>query len=155
MTAIQRSALLPYSCEQMYRLVNDVGAYPEFMEGCVGAEVLHVDERRMEARLDLARGGISQSFTTVNELAPYERIHLTLAEGPFERFDGLWCFTALGSEACKVSLDLSFRMRGSLLHAAAGRLFDSVAANLVSAIVQRSRQVYADTPAADERPSGG
>jgi ribosome-associated toxin RatA of RatAB toxin-antitoxin module len=154
MTAIQRSALLPYSCEQLYRLVNDVGAYPEFMEGCVGAEVLHADENRMEARLDLARGGISQSFTTVNELSPYERIHLTLAEGPFESFDGVWRFVALGPQACKVSLDLEFRMRGSLLHAAAGRLFDSVAANLVTAIVRRSKQVYGDAPVADDGSGG-
>ena len=152
MTAIHRSALLPYSSEQLYRLVNDVAAYPEFMDGCVGAEVLRADERCMEARLDLARGGISQSFTTMNELTPFERIHLTLAEGPFEGFDGLWRFTALSPTACKVTLDLEFRIRGSLLHAAAGRLFDSVAGNLVGAIVRRSEQVYGAAPGGLAQP---
>ncbi len=142
MTAIHRSALLPYSSAQLYELVNDVEAYPQFMDGCVGAEVLHADETRMEARLDLARGGISQSFTTINMLTPNERIHLTLAEGPFDSFDGVWQFTALTPQACKVALDLEFQMRGSLLGAAAARLFDSVTGNLVAAIVRRAGEIY-------------
>ncbi|MEL7043447.1 MAG: type II toxin-antitoxin system RatA family toxin [Pseudomonadota bacterium] len=142
MTAIHRSALLPFSSEQLYALVNDVEAYPQFMDGCVGAEVLHADEDRMEARLDLARAGISQSFTTINMLTPHERIHLTLAEGPFDSFDGVWRFTALAPQACKIALDLEFQLRGSLLGAAAARLFDSVTGNLVAAIVRRATEIY-------------
>ena len=56
MTEIQRSALLPYAAEQVYQLVNDIEAYPQYMDGCVGAEVLARSEKMVEARLDLARG---------------------------------------------------------------------------------------------------
>lgn len=142
MTAIHRSALLPYSQHQIYSLVNDVESYPRFMDGCVGAEILEASERHMIARLDLARGGISQSFTTRNELSPCDSIRLTLREGPFENFDGLWRFTALAADACKVSLDLEFAVRGSLLGAAAARLFDGVTGNLVAAVVRRADEVY-------------
>ncbi|MEE4277517.1 MAG: type II toxin-antitoxin system RatA family toxin [Halieaceae bacterium] len=142
MTAIHRSALLPYSSRKLYDLVNDVESYPAFMDGCVGAEVLSVDERHMRARLDLSRGGISQSFTTINELTPGERIHLRLAEGPFDSFDGIWQFISLAPEACKVALDLEFKMRGGLLGAAASRLIDGVTTNLVGAIVRRAEVVY-------------
>ncbi len=142
MAAIHRSALLPYSDAQLFVLVNDVEAYPQFMDGCVGAEVLHTDERHMEARLDLARGGISQSFTTVNELLPYESISLSLKEGPFENFAGIWRFQRLAEQACKVSLDLEFSLRGSLLGAAAAALLDGVTGNLVDAVVRRADEVY-------------
>lgn len=142
MTSIHRSALLPYSQQQLYHLVNDVEAYPRYMDGCVGAEVLEASESRMVARLDLARGGISQSFTTLNVLSPCERIHLTLREGPFDEFDGIWRFNALAPEACKVSLDLEFAVRGSLLGAAAARLFDGVTGNLVAAVVRRADEIY-------------
>ena len=64
MNDIRRSALLPYSAERVYALINDVEAYPEYMDGCVGAQVLYVDGETMEARLDLARAGIRMSFTT-------------------------------------------------------------------------------------------
>jgi ribosome-associated toxin RatA of RatAB toxin-antitoxin module len=141
MTSIHRSALLPYSASQVFALVNDVEAYPRFMDGCVGAEVIHSDEQHMEARLDLARGGISQSFTTINELHPYESIRLTLKDGPFEFFDGAWRFHALAEQACKVSLDLEFMVRGSLLSVAAARLLDRVTGNLVDAVVRRANEV--------------
>lgn len=142
MTSIHRSALLPFSDAQLYALVNDVEAYPLYMDGCVGARVIRADERHMEARLELARGGITQSFTTLNELTPCERIRLTLKEGPFEYFDGAWRFHALASEACKVSLDLEFRVRSGLLGAAAAHLLDRVTTNLVDAVVRRAAEVY-------------
>lgn len=142
MTSIHRSALLPHSAEQLYTLVNDVEAYPRFMEGCVGAEVLRADEASMEARLDLARGGITQSFTTLNVLRPHESITLSLKQGPFDHFAGAWRFVALAPGACKVSLDLEFRVRGGLLSAAAARLLDRVTSNLVDAVVRRAGELY-------------
>ena len=143
MTSIHRSALLPYSDRQIYTLVNDVAAYPQYMDGCVGAEVLRTDERHMEARLDLARGGISQSFTTLNELTPFESIRLNLKDGPFENFSGVWQFKALAADACKVSLDMDFKLRGGFLGSAAAGLLDRVTGNLVDAVVRRASEVYA------------
>ncbi|MEA3644128.1 MAG: type II toxin-antitoxin system RatA family toxin, partial [Lamprobacter sp.] len=126
MPAINRSALLPYTPRQLFDLVNDVEAYPQYMEGCVGAEVLHADECSMEARLDLARAGFAQSFITLNTLSAPESIALQLKDGPFERFAGCWRFQALGDAACKISLQLEFSVGSSLVGAAAGRLFDRV-----------------------------
>ncbi len=142
MTAIHRSALLPFSNEQLFHLVNDVESYPQFMDGCVGARVIHTDANHMEGRLDLSRGGMSQSFTTVNELMPFERIHLNLKDGPFETFSGAWQFKALAAESCKVSLDLEFSLRSGLLSAAAAGLLERVTGNLVDAVVRRAQEIY-------------
>ena len=81
MNDIRRSALLPYSAELIYQLINDVEAYPQYMDGCVGAEVLLADESMMEARLDLSRAGIKMSFSTRNQLTPPRRIVLELLDG--------------------------------------------------------------------------
>lgn len=37
---VERSALVAYSAQQMFDLVNDIEAYPQYMDGCVGARVL-------------------------------------------------------------------------------------------------------------------
>ena len=95
-----------------------------------------------EARLDLARGGISQSFTTLNALEPHERIVLTLKDGPFDHFEGAWRFQALTDEACKVILDLEFAIRGGLLSMAASGLLERVTGNLVDSVVRRANEVY-------------
>jgi ribosome-associated toxin RatA of RatAB toxin-antitoxin module len=40
MRVINRSAIVPYSAPQMYRLVEDVESYPDFLPWC-SAAVLH------------------------------------------------------------------------------------------------------------------
>ncbi|TXS91261.1 type II toxin-antitoxin system RatA family toxin [Parahaliea maris] len=142
MTNINRSALLPYRAAQIYDLVNDIEAYPSFMEGCVGATVLHREPGLVEARLDLSKGGISQSFSTRNFLEENRAIRLELLDGPFDRFHGCWDFKALGETACKVSLQLEFTASNAVLGLAAARLFDKVTNNLVDALAQRAMQVY-------------
>ena len=142
MTRIDRSALLPYPAARLFDLVNDIEAYPEYMKGCVGAEILRREPDLVEARLDLAQGGISQSFATRNRHQPPELIHLELLEGPFEHFAGRWHFRELSSEACKVSLYLEFRMSSRLLGAAASRLFEMVAREQIEAVSARADQLY-------------
>lgn len=141
MTVIDRSALVPYPAEAMYRLVNDIEAYPQFMEGCVGATVLHSSDQEIEARLELAKGGMRYGFTTRNRLLPPNRIELSLVEGPFEHFSGHWSFQTLGVEASKVSLHLEFEM-GGLLGVGARLLFNPIANHLVDALVRRANQLY-------------
>lgn len=141
MTTIQRSALVPYAASAMYELVNDVEAYPEYMEGCVGATVLNRTPETMEARLDLSKGGMKYSFTTRNRLLP-GRIELTLVEGPFEQFHGEWQFRELGAGASKLTLDLEFEMSNRLLSFAARKMFDGIANQMVDALVRRAHKLY-------------
>ena len=142
MTVIDRTALLPYSPRQLFDLVSDVESYPCYMEGCVGARILRRDAQLVEARLDLARGGIKQSFSTRNRMLAAREITLELIDGPFEYFAGRWDFHALGDSACKLSLKLDFNFNNSLLGAAAARLFDKVTNNLVDAVGRRAKQLY-------------
>lgn len=142
MTVIDRSALLPYTAYQLFNLVSDVESYPSYMEGCVDARILRREEDWVEARLDLARGGITQSFSTRNRMSAPREITLELIDGPFEYFAGRWGFQALGDSACKMSLNLEFTINGSLFGAAASRLFDKVTNNLVDAVGRRASQIY-------------
>jgi len=142
MKTIARSALLPYPAEQLFLLVSDIESYPQFMDGCVGAEILSDHDGVVEARLDLARGGIAHSFATRNRAAAHHTIELELLEGPFEHFCGSWSFQQLGDVACKVSLRLEFTLSNAVLSGAAARLFDSVTTNLVDALSRRARHLY-------------
>ena len=142
MTTINRSALLPYQPHKLFDLVSDIEAYPEYMDGCVGAEILRREDSLVEARLHLARGGITQSFSTRNRWQGTDAITLELLEGPFEYFEGRWGFQALGDTACKISLQLEFSINSVLLGAAAAKLFESVTNNLVDALGKRARDVY-------------
>jgi ribosome-associated toxin RatA of RatAB toxin-antitoxin module len=64
MVSIERSALVNYSAAQMYALVNDIEQYPDFMQGCIAAEILERDEDVVVGKLTLGKAGIRYSFTT-------------------------------------------------------------------------------------------
>jgi ribosome-associated toxin RatA of RatAB toxin-antitoxin module len=141
-TRIARSALLPYPRENIFSIISDIEAYPHYMDGCVGACILLAGSDCVEARLDLSKAGIRQSFTTRNQLIEPETITMELVEGPFRSLNGRWLFDALSLDACKVSLDLRFEADNRLMNMAAGKLFESVAGSLVDSLCARARHLY-------------
>ena len=142
MATISQSALLPYSTAQMFALVNDIASYPQFMSGCLGAEVLSVQPGTVTARLDLGKAGLRYSLTTRNELAAPERMTMQLVDGPFAVFSAEWRFVALKADACKTCLDMHFEFRAGLVDAALKALFEATSRDLVNAICRRAEQLY-------------
>ena len=55
MPQISRTALVPYSAEQMYQLVNDVQSYPQFLPGCTGSRILESTPGQMTAAVDVSK----------------------------------------------------------------------------------------------------
>lgn len=131
-----------YTAQQMFDLVNDIESYPQYMEGCVGARVLARGEDWVEARLDLSKAGVTQSFVTRNQLYPPHKMTMALVDGPFNYLRGGWQFTPLGEKACKVSFHLEFEMKSRLLGMAVARLFESVSSKQVDALCARARTIY-------------
>jgi ribosome-associated toxin RatA of RatAB toxin-antitoxin module len=139
---VERTALVNYSAQQMFDLVNDIEAYPDYMDGCVGAQILQRENDWLEARLDLAKGGIRQSFTTRNQLLPPHTMTLSLREGPFAYLEGKWQFTALNEQACKVSFALDFELQNPLLGMVLSKLFESMVNKQVEALCARAKTIY-------------
>ncbi|WP_197091777.1 type II toxin-antitoxin system RatA family toxin [Serratia oryzae] len=142
MPQISRSALVPFSAEQMYQLVNDVHSYPDFLPGCIGSRVLAASPNEMTAAVDVAKAGISKTFTTRNTLHDNQRINMQLVDGPFRKLMGGWQFTALSPEACKVELHLDFEFTNKLIELAFGKVFKELAGNMVQAFTQRAKEIY-------------
>jgi len=139
---IERSALVPHSAEQMFDLVDDVEAYPQFLPWCVGAAVDRVEGDEMIATLEVKRAKIRQRFSTRNRRRRPEEIAMYLEAGPFTNLQGGWRFQALNSVSCKVILQLEFEFSAELVGALFAPLFEDMAASMVAAFVDRARAVY-------------
>ncbi|EKE82754.1 type II toxin-antitoxin system RatA family toxin [Idiomarina xiamenensis] len=142
MARIERTALVAYSAEQMFDLVNDIDAYPEFVPGCVGARVLQQTDDEKVAELQISKAGIRKSFTTRNHLLRPQRIDMSLVDGPFKRLSGGWRFEALDEHACKIIFELDFEFSSRLLGMAFGKIFNEITGRMVDAFVKRADQVY-------------
>ncbi|WJV54681.1 type II toxin-antitoxin system RatA family toxin [Prodigiosinella aquatilis] len=142
MPKINRSALVPFSAEQMYKLVNDIPSYSDFLPGCTGSRVLSSTPEEMTAAVDVSKAGISKTFTTRNRLTSNQNIAMQLVDGPFRQLNGGWHFTPLSVDACKVELHLDFEFKNALIELAFGKIFKELANNMVQAFTQRAKEVY-------------
>jgi len=134
-----------YSPAEMYDLVNDVGAYAEFLPWCKSSRVIEQSEREMIASVEMSRGVLNSTFTTKNLLHPDSMIEISLVDGPFRTLRGFWKFNALKSEnACKISLELEFEFDSRLMSIAAKPVFTQIANSLVDSFSKRAVQVYGE-----------
>jgi ribosome-associated toxin RatA of RatAB toxin-antitoxin module len=141
-TRIQRSAVVSYSVDQMFGLVNDVETYPEFLPHCRSARILERGEEQIKARIELAKGALHKSFTTLNRLHAPNRIEMQLVDGPFRQLHGAWQFIDLGAGKTRVMLDLEFEFSNRLMALALGPIFNQLANSLVDAFVGRAREIH-------------
>ena len=148
MKHVKKSVLLWYSPHEMYSLVTDIPAYPQFLPWCERADVLAEDEGSVTARLQLSFAGVGQAFTTRNEHVPDERVHMVLVDGPFSTLDGTWRFLPLnapgkdGAPACKIEFDLRYEFANAALEMVISPVFDRIANTLVDSFVKRAEQVH-------------
>lgn len=142
MSRIVRSALVGYSAQEMYALVENIDAYPEFLPWCRSSRVLERKEGGTIARMSVGLKGLKQSFTTENLNRPGESIEMRLVEGPFQAFRAAWKFQPLGAHAAKIEFSMGYEFSSGLLAKVLGPLFDHIADTMVDAFIRRAGTVY-------------
>jgi ribosome-associated toxin RatA of RatAB toxin-antitoxin module len=139
---IRKSVLVPYSVRRMFDLVADVPAYPQFMPWCGGAHAEPASDGRVRACIEIDFRGVRSGFTTLNRHFVEERIEMEFAEGPFSELGGLWRFTALKADACKVEFELDYEFASSVLGRLIAPVFDLIANTFIDAFARRAEALY-------------
>jgi coenzyme Q-binding protein COQ10 len=133
--------VLPYSPEQMFDLVADVGKYPQFLPWCVGSRVRSQTDEELVADLTIGFGPFRESFTSRVALSRPERVRVTYENGPFRYLNNQWDFKPNG-RGTEVAFFVDFEFRSRLLQAAIGVVFHEAVRRMVNAFLKRARDVY-------------
>ncbi len=133
---------LPYSAQQMYDLVADVPAYPEFLPWCVGTRKFDIQETQFMAELTVSFKGIQQSFQTLDKVIPGKQIDIDLKSGPFRRLKSQWKFIDKGERACQVQFSIDFVFKNRLLDMTMGPVFSLSSKQMVGAFQDRAKHIY-------------
>ena len=126
----------------MYELVNNINDYPQFLNWCEGASILNQSDHQITASVQINKGGLKQTFSTLNTLKPFRLIEMNLLDGPFEHFSCEWCFEPLGENAAKVFLNLQFKFKSKLLDMSLTPIFTKIANSQLDAFVARANKIY-------------
>jgi len=147
MPIVQRTAIVPYTCAEMFALVNDFASYPKFMPWCSLGELHEQEGNSLIASLGIKKGIISDTFTTRNHNHPPRTINMELIEGPFEFMTGSWTFDPLGKaklgaeKGSRISLSMHFSFKIGIVNILSKTLENDMS-KMVDAFVKRAETVY-------------
>ncbi len=137
---------LPYSAQQMYDLVADVGSYPQFLPWCSAARVKSVtpqgDTEVMEADLIISFKVFRERFTSRVVLMPGDKkIDTEYLDGPFRYMKSNWGFRDTDG-GCEVSFFVDFAFRNMILQKLIGVVFNEAMQRIVRAFESRAEELY-------------
>lgn len=138
---------LPYSAQQMYDLVADVGAYPEFLPWCSAARVR---SRTPEGAAEVMLADLVISFKVFRERfgsrvtlwADDMKIDTEYLDGPFKFLKSTWEFRDLGDAGCEVEFFVDFEFKNRILQGAAGLFFNEAMQRIVRAFEARAKALH-------------
>jgi coenzyme Q-binding protein COQ10 len=142
---------LPYSPEQMFDLVADVGRYHEFLPWVAAVRVRSNSATEMVADLIVGFKAIRERFTSrVNKKRPHH-IHVEYLEGPLKHLSNDWKFRPDGKGGTMVDFCVDFAFKNRVFEALAGQVFDTALRRMINAFEERAAVLYGANAAA---PSG-
>jgi coenzyme Q-binding protein COQ10 len=142
---------LPYTAQQMYDLVADVGSYPQFLPWNSAA--------RIRSRTPIAGGGevmeadLVISFKVFRERfgsrvtlwAEAKKIDTEYLDGPFRHMRSNWAFRDIPG-GCEVNFHVDFEFRNAILQGIIGVVFNDAMQRVVRAFERRAAELYGPGP---------
>ena len=150
MPRFQSSRDVPFTPQQMFDLVADVQAYPQFLPLCEdlrirrkvtspeGLEVLVAD-------MSVGYKAVHETFTSRVTLDPQnQQIFVTYLEGPFSHLDNRWQFLPDG-KGCKVVFYIDYEFRNRMMGVLMGAMFDKAFRKFSEAFEARAALIYSSS----------
>lgn len=141
MPGIHELRHMPYSAEQMFDLVADVGRYQEFLPWVVGTRVRSDNDHEMIADLLVGFNALREKFTSRVEKDRPGQIKVHYLDGPMRDLDNIWQFRAIEG-GCEVDFMVKFTFRNALFEKLAGQYFDRAFRKMVGAFEERAHELY-------------
>ena len=136
--------IVPYTPEQLFDLVADVGAYPKFLPWCVAARVRTRTDTEQLADLTIGFGPFRETFTSRVTMDRPREIRVRYEDGPFRFLNNLWTF-APHADGSTVEFFVDFEFKSRILQAAIGVVFHEAVRRMVGAFRKRADEVYGGT----------
>ncbi|MEC9367827.1 MAG: type II toxin-antitoxin system RatA family toxin [Pseudomonadota bacterium] len=141
------SHIVAHSARDMFRLVADVDAYPEFLPLC---EELTVRGRSSEggcealvADMTVAYKFFRETFTSRVTIDPsHLKILVEYLDGPFRHLENRWQFRPLSEEGCEVDFYIEYEFASRSMQILMGAMFEKAFLKFTTAFEARADEIY-------------
>ena len=142
------SRLLPFTPDQLFELVGDVEAYPDFVPWISAmrtwnARPLGEGVTSLDAEAGVGFSFLKERFATrVRRDAINRQIDVTLLSGPFRKLVNRWRFIDAGQGRTRVEFDIDFQFKSRLLEGLLRANFGQAVEKLMACFEARAETLY-------------
>ncbi len=138
---------MPYTAKQMYDLVADIGAYPQFLPWCAAARIRKQTQdgprEIIDADLVISFKVFRERFGSRVTLHPEDsRIDVEYLDGPFKFLINHWKFIPADDGGCDVDFFVDFEFKSAILQKIIGVVFTQAMQRIVAAFEARAKSLY-------------
>jgi coenzyme Q-binding protein COQ10 len=156
MPSFRTTRRVRHSAQNMFNLVTDVEAYPQFVPLCTGMRLRQRTQTEegietLLADMEVGYKAIRERFTS---RVVCDRANLTIlvdyVDGPFSRMKNRWVFRdeAGGEGASTVEFFIDYEFKSRVLGLLMGSMFDTAFRRFAAAFERRADEVYGRAGAA-------
>ncbi|MCP9223266.1 type II toxin-antitoxin system RatA family toxin [Erythrobacter sp. LQ02-29] len=142
MPGIRETRELPFTCEQMFDLVADVGRYKEFLPWVIATRVRSDAETEMVADMVVGFKAIRERFTSRVEKDRPHFLKVNYVDGPLRDLENEWRFEPTADGGCRINFCVQFTFKNRVFEALAGQYFDRAFRRMVEAFEKRAQALY-------------
>jgi coenzyme Q-binding protein COQ10 len=138
---------LGHSAAEMFALVADVEAYPEFVPLCSAMEV---ESREPDGSVETIVARMTVSYSLFHEtfvsrvVLDKEALAITVdgMDGPFSYLKSVWRFEATGGNGSRIVFTIDYEFRSRALGLVLGAVFDRGFKRFAAAFERRANWLY-------------
>ena len=132
---------LPYSCDQMFDLVADVGRYAEFLPWVSAMRVRQDSDTQTTADMIVGFKGLRETFTSKVDKTRPSSIHVEYIDGPLKYLHNDWRFRP-EPNGCAVDFAVDFAFKNRVFEMLAGQVFGQALRKMIGAFETRAAELY-------------
>ncbi|PJB69371.1 MAG: ubiquinone-binding protein [Alphaproteobacteria bacterium CG_4_9_14_3_um_filter_47_13] len=133
---------LPYTPEQLFKLVSDVERYPQFLPWCLDSRITKREGDIFYADLIIGYKMAREKFSSKVTLSKPDHIHVEYLSGPMKHLSNHWRFLPEEGGGCTIDFYVDFEFKNRFFQNLMGLFFDKIVKKMVEAFENRAKDLY-------------
>ena len=138
MNVVNQSEDINVDVSLIFKLINNVDRYSEFLPWCSDSVILNDSASEMTAEIEITGKPIKWKFKTKNKYQENEIIKIKLVDGPFKNLEGYWKFHQIDQYNTNVSLFLEYEFSSKIIELSLKPIFSTIMSSILDSFISEA-----------------
>lgn len=131
---------LPYSQEELFKIVAEIENYKDFLPGCKNMEVLSREGNQVKADMQIQYGPFERVVRSNIILTPNEKIEIKATSDDSKHLFSSWKFYKSSETSTLVKFYISLELKNAFANTILSSVKEEISLTIVEAFKEKARQ---------------